>query len=156
MCKFRRFEYSPSLFNSFLLICTNLKDELNCSYNVGGDAYRLQSIAIHFKHTVCRFNPVFLGGKAPARGSNYLKGSPFDFVWRYMHSIIAVCHKQLKVHTCEKSFGDNAVPSAGALDWGRRGQRSDPSPVLSPIKISNAMQAQRQLSHNRSDWNHKS
>ena len=29
-----------------------MKDELNCSYNGGGDAYLLQSVAIHFNHTV--------------------------------------------------------------------------------------------------------
>ena len=29
-----------------------MKDELNFSYNGGGDAYLLQSVAIHFNHTV--------------------------------------------------------------------------------------------------------
>ena len=29
-----------------------MKDELNCSYNGRGDAYLLQSVAIHFNHTV--------------------------------------------------------------------------------------------------------
>ena len=29
-----------------------MKDELNCSYIGGGDAYLLQSVAIHFNHTV--------------------------------------------------------------------------------------------------------
>ena len=29
-----------------------MKDELNCSYNGGGDAYILQNVAIHFNHTV--------------------------------------------------------------------------------------------------------
>ena len=31
-----------------------MKDELNCSYNGGGDAYLLQSVAIHFNHTVVK------------------------------------------------------------------------------------------------------
>ena len=31
-----------------------MKDELNFSYNGGGDAYILQSVAIHFKHTVAK------------------------------------------------------------------------------------------------------
>ena len=31
-----------------------MKDELNCSYNGGGDAYLLQSVAIHFSHTVLK------------------------------------------------------------------------------------------------------
>ena len=34
-----------------LLKCINLKDELNCSYNGGGVAYLLQSIAILFNLT---------------------------------------------------------------------------------------------------------
>ena len=29
-----------------------MKDEINCSYNGGGGAYPLQSVAIHFNHTV--------------------------------------------------------------------------------------------------------
>ena len=29
-----------------------MKDDINCSYNDGGDAYLLQSVAIHFNHTV--------------------------------------------------------------------------------------------------------
>ena len=29
-----------------------MKNELNSSHNGGGDAYLLQSVAIHFKHTV--------------------------------------------------------------------------------------------------------
>ena len=29
-----------------------MKDEINFSYNGGGDAYPLQSVAIHFNHTV--------------------------------------------------------------------------------------------------------
>ena len=29
-----------------------MKDELNCPHNGGGDAYLLQSGAIHFNHTV--------------------------------------------------------------------------------------------------------
>ena len=29
-----------------------MKDELNCSYIGEGDAYLLQSVAIHFNHTV--------------------------------------------------------------------------------------------------------
>ena len=29
-----------------------MKDEINCSYNGGGDAYSLQSVATHFNHTV--------------------------------------------------------------------------------------------------------
>ena len=29
-----------------------MKYELNCSYNGGGDAYLLQSVAIHFNHKV--------------------------------------------------------------------------------------------------------
>ena len=33
-----------------------MKDELNCSYNGGGDSYLLQSVSIHFNHTV-------MGGK---------------------------------------------------------------------------------------------
>ena len=53
MCKFHRCTTSPSFFNYFLLIyqiCTfqrinytNIKDELNCSYNGGGVVYVLKS-----------------------------------------------------------------------------------------------------------------
>ena len=28
-----------------------MKDKLNCFYNSGGDAYLLESVAIHFNHT---------------------------------------------------------------------------------------------------------
>ena len=30
-----------------------MEDEINCSYNDGGDVYLLKSVAIHFNHTVC-------------------------------------------------------------------------------------------------------
>ena len=53
MCKFRRFTTCPSFFNCFLLIfhictfqwlnCTNLKDEINRSYNGGEVVYVLKS-----------------------------------------------------------------------------------------------------------------
>ena len=51
--------FSILFFSSFRFQQSNdqtveiLKDELNCSYNGGGDAYLLQSVAIHFNHTVC-------------------------------------------------------------------------------------------------------
>ena len=32
-----------------------MKDELNCSYNAGGDADLLQKLAINFNHTVRDF-----------------------------------------------------------------------------------------------------
>ena len=35
-----------------------MKDDLNCSHNGGGDAYLLQSIAIHFNHTVKKKNQI--------------------------------------------------------------------------------------------------
>ena len=78
MCKVRRCTTGPSFFNSFLLIfhictvqwlnCTNLKDELNRSYNGGGVVYLLQSelsiSSIQYVIVVCvlvsRPNPCFL------------------------------------------------------------------------------------------------
>ena len=62
MWKYCICEYSPPFFNCFFLVfhssavqwlnCWNLKYELNFSYISKGDAYLLQSVAIHFNHTV--------------------------------------------------------------------------------------------------------
>ena len=46
------------------LICTNMKDELNCSYNRWGHAYLLQSLDINFNHTLYMYE------KNPKRSKN--------------------------------------------------------------------------------------
>ena len=46
-----------------------MKDELNCSPNGGGDAYLLQSVAIHFNHTVVRI------GMTPYLSPNQFRGN---------------------------------------------------------------------------------
>ena len=102
VCKFNRCEYSPSFFNYFLLVfriftvqwlnCKNLKDELNCSYNGGGDAYILQSVAIHFKHTVFKSEHVCPSTKQ------------MKYILRCWFLKVVQCSKELKIKINQVSF----------------------------------------------------
>ena len=52
-----------------------MKDELNFSHNDGGDAYLLQSVAIHFNHTVESKS------KKPRNVYKYIKVSDFFYIF---------------------------------------------------------------------------
>ena len=74
------------------LNCKNNKVKLNFSYNCGGDAYILQSVAIHFKHTVFKSEHVCPSTKQ------------MKYILRCWFLKVVQCSKELKIKINQVSF----------------------------------------------------